>query len=97
MWLSNRLLSNPSSSEFMYAPVVSHTHRQYIVAKPEKGRRVVKAVQCGQKNSLVLFYKFKVASNIVGTGGPPLTRKSLTQSPTSAVLAYVPASGGFSR
>ena len=29
------------------------------------------------------------------TGGPPLTRKSLKQSPTSVVLAYVCGSGGI--
>ena len=61
VWLSNRLLSNPSSSEFMYAPVVSHT----VVAKPEKESS--KSCTMWSKNYLVLFYKFKVATNIVGT------------------------------
>ena len=31
-----------------------------------------------------------------GTGGPPLTRKSLTMFPLPQLLAYVRASGGFS-
>ena len=33
---------------------------------------------------------------IFDTGGPPLTRKSLTRFPLTRILAYVRASGGFS-
>ena len=33
----------------------------------------------------------------ITTGGPPLTRKSLTQFPLPWFLAYVRASGGFYR
>ena len=32
-----------------------------------------------------------------GTGGPPLTRKSLARFPLTPFLAYVRARGGFSR
>ena len=40
--------------------------------------------------------KFKIIQ-IITTGGPPLTRKSLTRFPLPWFLAYVHVSGGFSR
>ena len=40
--------------------------------------------------------KNKIKTYIKCTGGPPHTRKSLTQFPLPWFLAYVPASGGFS-
>ena len=42
------------------------------------------------------YYKDFFTSIIRITGGPPLTRKSLTRFPLPRFLAYVRASGGFS-
>ena len=56
---------------------------QYSKMEPNRGKGIPKCID-------------ETHQNLV-PGGPPFTRKSLTRSPTSAVLAYVLASGGFSR
>ena len=43
---------------------------------------------------IILIHFIPITS--FNTGGPPLTRKSLTQFPLPRFLAYVCASGGFS-
>ena len=51
--------------------------------------RVCERMSC--EESAIFF------ANLAYTGGPPLTRKSLTRFPLPRFLAYVRASGGFSR
>ena len=41
-------------------------------------------------------FKEEIVNPIISTGGPPLTRKSLTWFPLTRFLAYVHVSGGIS-
>ena len=52
----------------------------------------------GKHQSLNPYQKFHIQSNSLyeTTGGPPLTRKSLTRFPVTRFFAYVRVSGGIS-
>ena len=47
----------------------------------------------GQKCFVLFSFHLQILHTKVGTGGPPLTRKSLTRFPLTRFLAYVRVSG----
>ena len=53
-------------------------------------------VRHGRWSQCILWVYTAQTVNVVNTGGPPLTRKSLTRFPLPCCLAYVRVSGGIS-
>ena len=62
---------------------------QYILA--------LKAITIPGRTDKISSSQMKLGRLAMSTGGPPLTRFSLLQIPLLRFLAYVRASGGFSR